>query len=118
MSGLMSYCAGAAAEDIVAQRYLHAGMTLCAQRWRGRGGEIDLIFEDGDEFVFVEVKKSASHQRAAERLSRRQVGRIMRTAVEYAANRTGRADNNMRFDLATMDQVGSVEIVPNAMQFA
>lgn len=118
MSGLLSYCAGAAAEEIVAQRYHHAGMTLCAQRWCGRGGEIDLIFEDGEDFVFVEVKKSTSHERAAERLSRRQVGRIMRAAVEYAAKRTGKADNNMRFDLATMDQVGSVKIVPNAMQFA
>lgn len=116
MSGLMSYLAGAAAEDLVAQRYVRNGMKLLAQRWRGRRGELDLVFDDGESFVFVEVKKSKNHYRAAENLSAAQIRRIMETAVEYAARKTGLADNNMRFDVATLDDAGAIKITPNALQ--
>ena len=58
MSGKTAYLAGLSAEDQVARLYETHGYHLRARRWRGRGGEIDLIFEKSGEITFVEVKKS------------------------------------------------------------
>lgn len=56
MSGKAAYLAGLSAEDQVAQLYETHGYHLRARRWRGRGSEIDLIFEKSGEITFVEVK--------------------------------------------------------------
>ena len=56
MSGKTAYLAGLSAEDQVARLYETHGYHLRARRWRGRGGEIDLIFEKSGEITFVEVK--------------------------------------------------------------
>jgi putative endonuclease len=72
----MSYHGGLAAEAQVEARYLAAGKTVAARRWRGRGGEIDLIFRDGAALIFVEVKLADSHDSAAcKRGKRRGLGR-------------------------------------------
>ena len=55
-AGAMAYHAGLAAEGRIAQDYARRGFPLANQRWRGRGGEIDLIVRDGEGFIFVEVK--------------------------------------------------------------
>lgn len=115
MSGVISYLAGASAEQQVAAHYARKGMPVIAQRWRGRGGEIDLVAQDGDGLVFIEVKKSRSHARAAERLSLRQIQRLFDAAGEYmAAFCAGRAVN-ARFDVALVDGVGRIEIIENAL---
>ncbi len=42
-----------------AETYLEGlGMRLLARRYRGGGGELDLVMEDGEQVVFVEVKAS------------------------------------------------------------
>lgn len=83
-------------------------------RWRGPAGEIDLIFRDGDELIFVEVKKSSSHALAASRLDRRQMDRICLSALDYADRiGSGRAVP-MRFDAALVDGHGRVDIIRNA----
>ena len=58
-------------------------MTLLHRRWRGAGGEIDLIFRSGAVIVFVEVKCSRDHATAAQSLSRRQVARLFTAAEEF-----------------------------------
>ena len=73
MSGSTSYHAGLAAEDQVADFYRRSGCDVTHRRWRGQGGEIDLVARDGDNVVFVEVKKSRDFARAAESLSLRQM---------------------------------------------
>ncbi|MBR4502429.1 MAG: YraN family protein [Clostridia bacterium] len=41
----------------MAERFLkRQGLRLMERRWRGAGGEADLIMRDGDTVVFVEVK--------------------------------------------------------------
>ena len=45
--GVTSYHAGVAAEEAVARQYERAGLHIAARRWRGKGGEIDLIARDG-----------------------------------------------------------------------
>ena len=65
MSSLTNYLAGLAAEQSVAIQYIRSGHTLLSHRWRGIGGEIDLIFVKAGTCVFVEVKKSKAFARAA-----------------------------------------------------
>ena len=113
-SGTTSYHAGLAAEEIVARDYLRRGRTLAKRRWRGRSGEIDLILREGDCVVFVEVKKSRSMARAAQRLTRRQMDRLCGAATEFVAGEPRGQLTDMRFDLAMVDAQGRVEILENA----
>ncbi|MCB2110346.1 MAG: YraN family protein [Defluviimonas sp.] len=115
MSGATAYHGGQAAEDQVAARYIRLGAELRARRWRGRGGEIDLIFATTAGLVFVEVKRAASHVMAAQRLGPRQIARLQAAAGEYLAAAPGGQDSDMRFDVALVDGAGRIEIVENAL---
>jgi putative endonuclease len=115
MSGSVSYHAGLAAEDQVARHYTSRGFPVAAHRWRGTGGEIDLITRDGDMVVFVEVKKSRNHARAAERLSHRQIQRLFDAAGEFLAGCPDGLNTPTRFDVALVDGIGRVHIVENAL---
>ena len=118
MSGAVSYQAGCVAEDIVARDYEQSGRPVAGRRWRGRGGEIDLIVREGARVVFVEVKKSRSFSRAAQRLTRRQMDRLCNAASEFVANEPNGQLTDMRFDLALVDSVGAVQIIENAFMEA
>lgn len=115
MSGSLSYHAGLSAEDQVARHYSSRGCQVAAHRWRGKGGEIDLITRDGDMFVFVEVKKSRSHARAAERLSERQIRRIFDAAGDFLAGCPQGLNTPARFDVALVDGTGRIQILENAL---
>lgn len=47
---------GAAAEELAARYLLARGLTIVARNFRVRGGEIDLIAQDGKTLLFVEVR--------------------------------------------------------------
>jgi putative endonuclease len=115
MSGSVSYHAGLAAEDSVARHYGRDGRRVVARRWHGRGGEIDVIVQDRDETIFVEVKKSATHAEAAQRVSDRQVRRLFDCAGEYMGTLPGGLDSAVRFDVALVDAVGRIEVIENAL---
>ena len=112
--GVAACAAGRMGEDSVRRDYLARGYALVASRWRGQAGEIDLILRQGDEFVFVEVKSSARHDLAAQRLSRRQMDRICHAALEFCGQLATGLMTLMRFDAALVDRVGRVEIIENA----
>lgn len=112
--GMLAHEAGRAAEGAVASAYLRAGREVIARRWRGPGGEIDLIARDGAELVFIEVKTSSSHARAAEHLSRRQMGRIHAAASAYLASEPLGQLTLARFDVALVNGRGEIEILENA----
>lgn len=114
MSGKVSYLAGLAAEDAVARVYLRKGCSIVATRWKGSAGEIDLIARDGAGLIFIEVKKSKSHARAAEHLSGRQMARIYASASEFLAGEPMGQDTEARFDVALVDATGGIEILENA----
>lgn len=115
MGGAVSYHAGAAAEDQVARLYQARGMAIESRRWRGKGGELDLVARDEEGVIFVEVKKSRTHARAAERLSSRQIGRLFAAASEYLGLTERGLDSPSRFDVALIDSIGRVEILENAL---
>ena len=108
-----NYLAGLAAEAMVARHYTQSGRRIARQRWRGTGGEIDLIIREGDRVVFTEVKKSRTHDLAAQRLTMRQLRRICAAASEYVAGEPRGQSTEIRFDLATVDQAGTVRVIEN-----
>ncbi len=51
---------GVRGERLAEQHLLRRGLTLLDRNWRCSQGEIDLVFRDADELVFVEVKTRSS----------------------------------------------------------
>jgi putative endonuclease len=115
MSGARSYHSGMAAEDQVARLYAREGAQVCARRWRGSRGEIDLVARNGDEVIFIEVKSSRTHAEAAEHLSKAQIHRICATAAEFLEGEPRGQLTDMRVDLALVDATGRIEIIRNAL---
>lgn len=118
IQGSVSYHAGQSAEFRVASDYERRGFAIVHRRWRGAGGEIDLIARDGDGVVFVEVKKSSTFEKAAARISQRQIDRICVSAAQYLENEPGGQLTNVRFDAALVDGTGAVQIIENAFGHA
>lgn len=99
----------------MARHYARMGHSVTARRWRGQSGEIDLVFRGPDGLIFTEVKCASTHAIAAERLSERQMWRIMSAASEFVASEADGQDSAMRFDVALVDRRGRIEIIPNAL---
>lgn len=116
MNGQTNYHAGLAAEGQVARHFAGAGFDLREERWRGPGGEIDLIFSDqqGERMIAVEVKKASSHAAAVARITPRQLDRIGRSAMAYAARMPRGSLTDIRIDIALVDDQGRIEIIENA----
>ncbi len=112
--GRRGYHTGLAAEENVARHYARSGRAIEARRWRGPGGEIDMIVREGERLVFVEVKASRSFDAAISHLTRRQMDRICRSAEAYCGDTPGGLLTEMRFDLALVDGRGAVRVVENA----
>lgn len=112
--GRASYQAGVSAELQIAQDYERRGFVVVKNRWRGAGGEIDLITRDAEGLVFVEVKKSRCFARAAERLNQRQMARLYASAEQFLAQEPTGQDTNVRFDVALVNQIGAFQIIENA----
>ncbi len=113
-AGATAYHAGVAAEISVARHYERSGCTICAQRWRGTGGEIDLVAKKGDVLVFIEVKQSRTFAMAAQHLTDRQMKRIYQSASEYLAQEPAGLATNVRFDVALVNFLGQTEIIEQA----
>ena len=117
--GRTAHHAGRAAEGTVARHYARAGLPTIEARWRGRAGEIDLVLRDGEGpdagLVFVEVKASRDHARAARSLTPRQVARLLEAGAEYLGTQPLGQLTPARFDVALVDRSGRVEIIENAL---
>ena len=114
-TGKHAYLDGLAAEQQVAAHYQKRGYQLKHTRWRGAGGEIDLILFHAEGWVFVEVKRARDHASAASRLNRRQIQRMFQTAEEFCQTFAPGQLCAMRFDLALVNAAAGVEILENAL---
>jgi putative endonuclease len=113
LQGQTNHRAGLAAEAQVAAHFLSAGLPVRERRWRGPGGEIDLICGDEDGLVFVEVKKGKDHSGALARVTPRQLDRVRASAEAYAARMPRGSLTEMRIDIALVDAQGRIAVVEN-----
>jgi putative endonuclease len=76
---------GQRGEAIAADFLRDHGYKVLVKRFRGRGGEIDLVCRDGEVLVFVEVKARSSTDfgRPSEFVDRSKQRRLSKTALEY-----------------------------------
>ena len=109
-----TYLNGLAAEDIAERWYLAQGYALAQKRWRSKAGEIDLILQKPDLFVFVEVKARKTHADAAHAISAKQWQRIMASAELFVSQQGLPPSTDLRFDAALIDRAGVCEIIENA----
>ncbi|MBI1417732.1 MAG: hypothetical protein GC146_10965 [Limimaricola sp.] len=116
MTPAARYQSGLAAEEVVAAAYARAGCPVLRRRWRGPGGEIDLIARDGDGLIFVEVKAARSFDTAAQRIGPRQQARIMASAAAFLEGEPRGQLTDVRFDVALVDRRGAVRLVRNAFE--
>lgn len=112
--GQVAYQRGLSAEATAARHFEQRGGKTLATRWRGSGGELDLVIKRDGVIHFVEVKASDSWTAAAARLGARQVERIQGTALEFLADAGETMDTEMQFDVALVNADGEPKILPNA----
>jgi putative endonuclease len=112
--GKRAYLSGRAAEESVERAYAERGSVLSERRWRGRGGEIDLIFVENDVIIFVEVKKARSFEAAVHSLTEAQMHRIHNAASEYLGCTPMGQLSTVRFDLALVNGMGETRVIENA----
>ena len=100
---------GKAGENLAVDELVARGYAVLARRYRTRGGEIDIVAEDGRTVVFVEVKTRASTDfgSAVEAVTLRKQRQLVLMARDYLA-RARLGDRPCRFDVVAIDDVDSV----------
>lgn len=104
--------------EIIAAQYIEKqGHTILKRNHCVRGGEVDIIFTDGDTTVFCEVKLRTQSKfgTGAEAVDERKQRRICRAALDYAY-RGGCMENPMRFDIIEI-YCGHISHIKNAFEF-
>ncbi len=104
---------GKEGEDAAERHIKKEGMRVLARNFLIRGGEIDIIAEEGDTLVFLEVKtrRSRSFGTGAEAVDGKKKRALLRTAEAFAAGE-GFLNRPMRFDVADIyvDENGKYHI--------
>jgi len=94
-------------EESRAKAYLCAqGLQFIAQNFSVKSGEIDLIFKDVNQWVFVEVKYRGndSHGNAAEMFTATKRRKLIRAIMCYLqSNNLNYHHTDMRIDLIAID---------------
>lgn len=88
------------------------GYRILNWRYRGGGGEIDLIARDGQTYVFVEVKARPAGRlgdgvQAVDQGKRRRI----RSAARVYLQKTGQEACNVRFDVVEITRAGARHMV-------
>lgn len=103
-----------------ARRHLtRRGWTILATRWRGGGGELDLVAARGRVVIACEVKSRGRAESLAEPLTAAQRTRIARAAEAFVAGRPELRNRELRLDLITVDlgpRPARVRHLPGAAQ--
>lgn len=102
---------GAEGEKLVAQKLESEGFVICAQNYKTRQGEIDVIAQKRDVLIFVEVKlRETTYFNLSEVVSYPKQQKIIRTAAHYISKHSVQG-MSFRFDVALLEnQRGSYTI--------
>ena len=109
---------GKIGEDLAVGELSRRGYQILARRYRRRGGELDIVAQDGPTIVFVEVKARegldfGSGGEAITALKRRRMAAV---ALDYLA-RHHLVERPCRFDVIAIDFKASeptIEVYQNA----
>lgn len=110
---------GKAGEEL-AERFLQRrGYIIVERCLRVRGGELDLIARDGEEWVFVEVKTRADNSMgsASEAMTRGKIARFGRAVRQYVYTH-GLEEQAIRLDVIAIDFAGdepTIQHFPSAV---
>lgn len=101
--------AGLQAEKIAATFLINHGLSLVAQNYHCRFGEIDLIMQEAETLVFVEVRLRSSNQfgNPAESITRQKQQRLIATAQHFLQTQPS---TPCRFDAILMNKVNLHDI--------
>jgi putative endonuclease len=88
---------GKLAEEHAAIMILEAGAIIVERNWRGRRGELDIIYLHDGDLCFGEVRCRPSMQWARESISPRKQQQVRRVAEEYLV-RKKMMQSRIRFD--------------------
>ena len=109
---------GKLGEDTVCEYLAGKGYRIVERNYRIRGGEIDVIAENGDYLAFVEVKarRPDSLVTGFEAVNKRKRGLIIKTAADFCRKRPTMLQP--RFDVAQVaiddGKVVGLDYIPNA----
>jgi putative endonuclease len=98
-SKLNTYATGVAAESRAAGLLQSKSYCILAQRYKTKGGEIDLVAQRGDHLAFVEVKGRKSLDEAASAVIPRQQARIAVAAEVFLGEHSELAHCTASFDV-------------------
>ena len=90
---------GRRGERAAARHLTRRGWTILASRWRGAGGELDLVAARGGIVAICEVKARGDPAVLDEPVTAAQRARIARAAEAYLAAHPDLADRTVRLDL-------------------
>lgn len=93
---------GRRGERAAARHLRRRGWTVLAERWRGGGGELDLVVARGGVVCGVEVKARTDPAALDEPLTAAQRTRMRRALEAFLAGRPDLAGRAARLDLVTV----------------
>jgi putative endonuclease len=101
---MSSTAVGRRAEDAACHFLQAHGLKLLQRNYRGPGGEIDLVMEQGAILVFVEIRlrRSGRFGGAEESVDRRKRARLVATASHYLQHHPGAERRPARFDVVAV----------------
>jgi putative endonuclease len=114
---------GQLGEDAARAHLARQGMRFLTANWRSRRGEIDLVFRDDEDLVFVEVKTRSlgSWTRPAAAVNQAKRRRLSRTALDYL-RRIHSPPVKIRFDVVEVllveGHVSEVRHLPNTFSLS
>ncbi|HLC49255.1 MAG TPA: YraN family protein [Candidatus Andersenbacteria bacterium] len=109
---------GSHGENIAKEFLEHLGLQFLQANWRCKMGEVDLIFQDKDERVFVEVRsrKETTFGEGLETVFFQKQKKLIKTAKYYQQKE--RYWGNIRFDVVsivlTNDIAPTITHIPHA----
>lgn len=107
-----SHSIGAQSELLAKDFLSQQGLTFVAQNYRCPQGEIDLIFKDAKQWVFVEVKnrKNSLFGSPAEWVTKSKQRKLILAAQHYIACHKISSRDAMRFDVVGITQLNAQRI--------